>query len=74
MPDEIPPGFQTFADAFEKYAEVFKGVKLKPGETPDAQTIAKLAAAAKAFDSQDVKDAEQQISKWAENNCSSVGG
>ena len=43
-PDDIKGDFKTFADAFKKFAKAYGDVKLKPGETPSAAQIAKLAA------------------------------
>ena len=73
VPEEIRGAFTTIADAYAKYAAAFKDLHLKPGETPDAATIAKLVAVGKSLDSQKLQEASAAISTWAQKNCS-VGG
>ena len=69
VPEEIRDAFKTFAAAFSTYADVLKDVDLKPGETPDAETLAKIADAAKAFDNTELKAATTEIEAWVTKNC-----
>ena len=43
VPEEIRDAFQTVAAAFTTYAKVLEDVDLGSGETPDPETLAKLA-------------------------------
>jgi len=71
VPEEIRPAFRTLAAAFAKYAVILKGVDLSSGKPPDAKTIAKLAVAAKALNTQSLTEANAQVSAWAQKNCNS---
>jgi hypothetical protein len=71
VPEDIRDAFRTFAAAFATYADVLKDVDLKPGETPDAETLQKLADAAKAFDNTELTAATSEIQAWVAKNCTS---
>ncbi len=68
-PSDIRPDFETIANAFAKIADALKGYK--PGTTPDAATLAKLAALQGTLDQQQLQTAETNISAWAAKNCHS---
>ena len=69
MPEEIRDAFKTFAAAFATYADALKDVDLKPGQTPDAETLAKIAEAAKGFDNPKLTAATAEIQAWVTKNC-----
>jgi hypothetical protein len=69
-PDEIKSDFHTFADAFKNFAKVYGDAKIKVGQTPSAEQIAKLTSAAKALDTQKVKTAIAHLSAWSDSHCS----
>jgi hypothetical protein len=73
VPEEIRGAFTTIADAYVKYATAFKDLNLKPGEVPDAGTIAKIAAIGKSLDSQKLQQAVSDISTWTQKNCTTGG-
>jgi hypothetical protein len=69
VPEEIRDAFRTVAAAFSTYADVLKDVDLSSGETPDPDTLAKLADAAKALDNTKLTAATTEIEAWAKANC-----
>ena len=71
VPEEVRDAFQTVAAAFTTYAEVLKDVDLGSGETPDPETLAKLAEAATALNDTELTAASAEIAAWATKNCSS---
>ena len=60
MPEEIRDPFKTVAAAFSTYADALKDVDLTPGQTPDADTLAKIAAAAKEFNNTELTEATRR--------------
>jgi hypothetical protein len=68
-PSDIRPDFETIANALSKIAGALKG--FKPGSTPDASTLAKLASLQGSIDQQQLQTAEQNIASWAAKNCHS---
>jgi hypothetical protein len=68
-PDEIKGDFKTFAEAFKKFAKVYGDVKIKPGQTPSAEQIAKLTAAAQSFNTAKLQQATTHLSTWASSHC-----
>ena len=42
---------------------------MSPGATPDPETLAKLAKAAKSLDNTKLTAATAEIETWAKNNC-----
>jgi hypothetical protein len=73
VPEEIRDAFKTVAAAFATYADVLKDVDLSSGATPDPDTLAKLADAAKALDNTKLTAATTEIEAWAKKNCSAGG-
>jgi hypothetical protein len=68
-PADIRPDFETLASAFNQIAANLKGVDLTSGKTPDAATLAKLAALSTQFTGAKFKQAAANISAWAQKNC-----
>ncbi|HUK45896.1 MAG TPA: hypothetical protein VLV28_11430 [Gaiellaceae bacterium] len=68
-PSDIRPDFETIANALAKVADALKGVNLSGGGTPDAATLAKLAAVGQQINTPAVTQAEKNISAWAAKNC-----
>jgi hypothetical protein len=73
VPEEIRDAFRTIAAAFSTYADALKDVDLKPGQTPDPETLAKFAAAAKSFDNTELTAATTEIEAWVTKNCTTNG-
>jgi hypothetical protein len=69
VPEEIRDAFKTFAAAFATYADVFKDIDLSSGKTPDPDTMAKIAEAAKGFDNAELTAATAEIEAWVKKNC-----
>ncbi len=67
VPSDIRPDFQVVADYLTKIAGVVG--KVKPGQTPDAQTLAKLQQLSKSVDTTKLTQAEQHIEAWVQKNC-----
>jgi hypothetical protein len=66
-PSEIRADFQVVADYMSKVADV--AGNLKPGQTPDAATIAKLQKLSTEIDTQKLTTASQNITAWVSKNC-----
>jgi hypothetical protein len=66
-PSDIRADFQTVAAYFSKVAEV--AGSLKPGETPDAATLAKLQKLSTQVDTAKLTQASQRITAWVQKNC-----
>jgi hypothetical protein len=66
-PSEIKGDFQVVADYLKKVADVVGNVK--PGQTPDAATIAKLQKLSTEIDTQKLTQAGQNITAWVAKNC-----
>jgi hypothetical protein len=69
VPDEIKADWEVLAKNFQKIAEALKGVDLTSGQTPDAETLAKLQKLTTTLDSQEVQQAAAHIEAWANKNC-----
>jgi len=69
-PSEIKGDFQTFADAYKSFAHVYSDAKIKVGQTPSAEQIAKLTAAAQSLATPKVKTAIAHLSAWGSSHCS----
>ena len=69
VPEEIRDAFRTVAAAFSTYAEALKDIDVSSGETPDPETLAKFADAAKALDNAKLTAATAEIETWATKNC-----
>jgi hypothetical protein len=66
-PSDIRPDFKVVADAYSKLAGTIG--KLKPGQAPDAATLAKLQKAIAGLDQAKLTQATQHIQKWLTKNC-----
>ncbi len=73
-PADIRPDFETLASAFDQIAGDLKGVDLSSGQTPNASTLAKLAALGTQFSGAKFKKAETDITAWAQKNCGITTG
>lgn len=71
-PSSVKGDFETFATAFQHYADAIKGVHFKKGQVPSASDLSKLATAAKALTKPDLQKAEQHLLAWGRKNCKSV--
>jgi hypothetical protein len=69
VPEELRDDFEALADAFAAYGEALEGIDIKAGTVPNAAQVAKLEAAAKAFDQQAVDKASTTIEGWIQDNC-----
>jgi hypothetical protein len=68
-PEEIRDDFEVLAQAVGKYFDELQDLGLSSGEQPSAEDIAKLSAAAAAFNDADVQAANENVSAWADENC-----
>jgi ABC-type Zn uptake system ZnuABC Zn-binding protein ZnuA len=68
-PSDIKGDFKTFADAFENFAKAYGDVKLKPGATPSAEQIAKLATLSQSLNTPKLQKAMQHLSAWGSSHC-----
>jgi hypothetical protein len=68
-PGDIKGDFKTFADAFKQFAGAYGDVKLKPGETPSADQIAKLTELSKSFNTTKLQQATQHLAAWGQSHC-----
>jgi hypothetical protein len=66
-PSDIRADFQTVAAYFSKVADV--AGNLKPGQTPDAATLAKLQKLSTQVDTAKLTQASQRITAWVQKNC-----
>jgi hypothetical protein len=67
VPSEIRPDFQVLADYVSRIADVTGN--FKAGETPDAQTLAKLQKLATEVNQTKLTQASQHVSAWIQQNC-----
>ena len=66
-PSDIRADFEVLADYMTKVADAAGG--LKPGQTPNAQTLAKLQKLATEIDQAKLSTASKNISAWVQKNC-----
>ncbi|HZO62855.1 MAG TPA: hypothetical protein VFB35_07725, partial [Gaiellaceae bacterium] len=66
-PSDIKSDFQVFADYLKKVYDVVGNIK--PGQTPDAATLAKLQKLGTSLDTTKVTQAAQHITTWVTQNC-----
>jgi hypothetical protein len=66
-PADIRADFQIVADYFSKIVDAVGN--LKPGQTPDAATIARLQALSTSIDQAKLTAASQHIAAWVQKNC-----
>ncbi len=60
---------QVLADAYSTYADMFCGLDLDPGETPDASALAEIQQAIATVDQAEVTAAAERLSTWTTENC-----
>jgi hypothetical protein len=72
-PEEIRPDLQVLADVYSKYIDGLADLDLKPGQTPDAQTIQKLQRLLASVDQTKVTAATQHLEAWTKKNCGTSG-
>ena len=68
-PAGIRADFELLADYMRKIADAVGN--LKPGDTPDAQALAKLQKLATEIDQTKLGQASQNIAAWVQKNCKS---
>ena len=70
-PADVKGDFETLATAFSGYLTAIENSGYKVGSTavPTAAQIAALVKAAKTFNTAHVRNAEQHLSAWAQQNC-----
>jgi hypothetical protein len=68
-PNDIKGDFNTFADAFKNFAKVYGDAKLKIGQTPSADQIAKLTTAAQSLNTPKLQKAMTHLSAWGNSHC-----
>jgi hypothetical protein len=66
-PSEIKGDFQVLAAYLTKVADVVGNIK--PGQTPDASTLAKLQKLSTEVDTQKLTQAGTHITAWVSKNC-----
>jgi 20S proteasome alpha/beta subunit len=66
-PAEIRDDFRVFADYVQKIADAMGNVK--PGQTPDAQTLAKLQKLSTEIDQAKLQQASAHITSWVQKHC-----
>lgn len=69
VPSEIRGDFQTFASAFNEFAQTWAKVGVKAGKVPTPAQLAQMEMAAKVFSSAKLQAAEQHLSAWSQKNC-----
>ena len=69
-PSEIRGALSTIAAAFATYVQAYTKLGIKPGTTPSVSQFGQLANAVKSLSSPKLQAAEQQLSAWAQKNCS----
>ena len=69
VPDEIKDDYEVVAENFGKIAEGLKDLDLGSGGTPNAEDLQKLQELTASLDSAEVREASENISAWAEQNC-----
>ncbi len=69
-PSEIRGDFQTFATAFNDYAQALDKAGYKPGSVPNATQMMAMGKAVKKLSSANLQMAEQHLAAWAQKNCS----
>jgi hypothetical protein len=70
-PSDIRDAFQTLADYMKKLADA--GISLKPGQTPDPKTLAKLQKLATEIDQAKLSKAGTDIAHWVSQHCAGIG-
>jgi hypothetical protein len=68
-PSDVRGDFQTLANALDTYVHALLKAGVKAGQVPTPAQIAKIQAAAKAFDTSKLRAAQQHLTAWAQKNC-----
>jgi hypothetical protein len=68
-PEEIRADILVLGKAYRAYADVLDDIDVAPGETPDAEAIARLQEALASIDQAEVTAASERLRVWAEENC-----
>ncbi len=68
VPDEIREDYEVLAANFKELAEALQDVDLTSG-TPGPEDLAKLQQLSQNLDTPEVRQATENIEKWAEENC-----
>ena len=70
-PDDIKGDLQTFASAFADYVQAIQSSGYDPSSKtpPTSAQIAALVQAARVFNTPKLKQAEQHLSSWEQQNC-----
>jgi hypothetical protein len=68
-PSDIKGDFQTFATALSSYLKAFEKSGWKAGVPETAAQFAALTRAAKVFNTEKLKAAEQHLLAWSKANC-----
>jgi hypothetical protein len=71
-PSSVKDDFETFATAFQHYADAIKGVHFKQGQVPSSGDLNKLTSAAQELTKPDLQKAEQHLLAWGRKNCKGV--
>ena len=69
VPEEIRDDYEVVAENFGKIAEGLKDLDLGSGATPSSEDLQKLQELTASLDSAEVREASENISAWAEENC-----
>ena len=70
-PGDVKAAFQTFADAFGKYADAIKNSGYKSGEQPTPAQIQALQQAATSINTPEVRQASTTVQAWVDGGCKS---
>jgi hypothetical protein len=74
VPEEIKADVQAIAKWYADYSSKLEAIGIGEGETPSVAQLQQLQSALASFDQQELTDAAENISAWAEDNCSAAGG
>ena len=69
-PDELKDDFEALGKVMTEYAAAIDDLDLEPGDTPNAEQIAKLVKLGQSLSTQDVTKASTAIAAWTTANCS----
>ena len=74
VPEEIKADVQVIAKWYADYSSKLESIGIGEGETPSVAQLQQLQSALASFDEQELNDAADNISAWAQDNCSAAGG
>lgn len=69
VPDEIKADVQAVSDAYADYAAELQDIGIEAGQTPSAEQLQQLQAAAASLSQPGVSEANERLSAYAETNC-----